>query len=361
MNIKFIKYKSSFILLGLLFCFCRGYAQNRKVIGRIVDDETQKGLGNAHVIVRGTSNGTSTNAMGYFELTVDPSKYWILVVSHVGYKTSDIEIPNEDRFKFALKKGYTSLGRIELANYPVKSTGRKSKRLATEKKTPNRKGDEVFTVVESYVEFPGGTQTFLDNLGNAISSDVGSLRKDVRLTFTVSDSGKVSDFILHDSLPAMETAIGNFFSKMPPCKPATQRGKLVPQQYELIIGSLTNVNEFYEFMQKKLRYPLQARRMGIEGLIWSEFEVTTAGKMAMARVIKGIGAGCDEEVVAALKAVPPDILSGMSDSAGPRIFILPVGFGLDGPVRGPDMSHGSGVITLRKIDVLVFGSPPPNR
>ena len=57
---------------------------------------------------------------------------------------------------------------------------------------------------------------------------------------------------------------------------------------------------FYSYIKKQLKYPSQARRMGIEGKVFVQFVVDEDGSIADVQAIKGIGAGCDEE---ALKVV----------------------------------------------------------
>ena len=61
---------------------------------------------------------------------------------------------------------------------------------------------------------------------------------------------------------------------------------------------------FYEYIGKKLRYPAQARRMGIEGKVFIEFIVDKDGSIKEVTVKKGIGGGCDEEALRVIKAAP---------------------------------------------------------
>lgn len=53
---------------------------------------------------------------------------------------------------------------------------------------------------------------------------------------------------------------------------------------------------FYKFVGKNLKYPAQARRLGIEGKVFVHFIVGKDGNLNDIKVVKGIGAGCDEEV-----------------------------------------------------------------
>lgn len=56
------------------------------------------------------------------------------------------------------------------------------------------------------------------------------------------------------------------------------------------------LEEFYKFVGKNLKYPAQARRMGIEGKVFVHFVVDRDGSLSDIKVVRGIGAGCDEEV-----------------------------------------------------------------
>jgi protein TonB len=61
---------------------------------------------------------------------------------------------------------------------------------------------------------------------------------------------------------------------------------------------------FYEYVGKKLKYPAQARRMGIEGKVFVEFVVDKDGSITDVKAIKGIGAGCDEEAIRVIQTAP---------------------------------------------------------
>lgn len=59
---------------------------------------------------------------------------------------------------------------------------------------------------------------------------------------------------------------------------------------------------FYKDIGERMNYPAQARRMGVEGRVFVEFVVNRDGTLTDLNVIKGIGAGCDEEAVRVLKS-----------------------------------------------------------
>lgn len=61
---------------------------------------------------------------------------------------------------------------------------------------------------------------------------------------------------------------------------------------------------FYKYVGEKIKYPAQARRMGVEGRVFVEFVVNRDGTIVDVRSIKGIGAGCDEEAVRIVQSAP---------------------------------------------------------
>ena len=64
------------------------------------------------------------------------------------------------------------------------------------------------------------------------------------------------------------------------------------------------MSAFYQFVFKNLKYPSQARRMGIEGRVFVQFVVDKDGTIKDVVAVKGIGAGCDEEAVRVIKGSP---------------------------------------------------------
>lgn len=56
--------------------------------------------------------------------------------------------------------------------------------------------------------------------------------------------------------------------------------------------------------QMKGKYPVVARRIGIEGRVFLEFVVEKDGTLTGIRVVKGIGGGCDELAIKVLASSP---------------------------------------------------------
>ncbi len=61
---------------------------------------------------------------------------------------------------------------------------------------------------------------------------------------------------------------------------------------------------FYTFVKENIKYPAQARRMGIQGRVFVEFVIAKDGSLTDVRSVKGIGAGCDEEAIRIVQSAP---------------------------------------------------------
>ena len=85
---------------------------------------------------------------------------------------------------------------------------------------------------------------------------------------------------------------------------------------------------FYSYISKKLRYPNQAKRMGIEGKVFVEFVVDKDGSLTNVRAVKGIGAGCDEEAVRVIKSHPRWSPGKQRGKPVKQRIILPITFKL---------------------------------
>ena len=70
---------------------------------------------------------------------------------------------------------------------------------------------------------------------------------------------------------------------------------LVP--FEVSAAPIIGMRGFYRAIAEDMKYPLEARRMGIEGSVFVEFTVNVDGSLSDFRVVKGIGGGCDEEAI----------------------------------------------------------------
>ena len=85
---------------------------------------------------------------------------------------------------------------------------------------------------------------------------------------------------------------------------------------------------FYKYVSSKLKYPPQANRMGVEGKVYVEFVINRDGSIVDARVVRGIGAGCDEEAVRVVASSPAWNPGKQRGKAVRQKYTLPIIFKL---------------------------------
>lgn len=91
-------------------------AQTRTVSGRVTDRNTNEGLPGVTVLLKGTTNGASTNSDGAFTLSV-PETGGTLVISSVGYIGQELPIGTQSTFAIGLAQDVKQLSEIVVTGY----------------------------------------------------------------------------------------------------------------------------------------------------------------------------------------------------------------------------------------------------
>lgn len=79
-----------------------------------------------------------------------------------------------------------------------------------------------------------------------------------------------------------------------------------------------------------IKYPMQAKRMGVEGVVFVEIWVNEDNTLGEIQLIKGIMRECDQEVVAALKKIPGNwIAATIKNNQVKASFAIGVEYNLD--------------------------------
>lgn len=107
-----------FLSLFLIFGFVMTYAQNgNSVTGKVLDGSGQPILG-ATVVVKGTSNGATSDLDGMYVLKNVPANA-ILQVSYVGMNTIETPVKGQTSINFTLKDNAVSLNEVVAIGYGV--------------------------------------------------------------------------------------------------------------------------------------------------------------------------------------------------------------------------------------------------
>ena len=83
-----------------------------------------------------------------------------------------------------------------------------------------------------------------------------------------------------------------------------------------------------KFLQENIKYPEEAKELGVQGKVFVTFVVEVDGSITDVRVLRGIGAQCDEEAIRVVKSMPRWI-PGKQRGVPVRVqFNLPIKFTL---------------------------------
>jgi protein TonB len=95
---------------------------------------------------------------------------------------------------------------------------------------------------------------------------------------------------------------------------------LVCEKMPELVGGMNSV-------QRKIRYPLQAKSLGVQGVVYVQCVIDEKGKIVSPKVVKTLGAGCDEEAMRVFKKAK--FKPGYDKGKPVRVrFTLPVFFRL---------------------------------
>ena len=142
----------------LMFTFLNGVlAQTRTISGRVTDQKTNEGLPGVTVLVKGTTNGASTNSDGAFSLAV-PEAGGSLIFSSVGYVSQERAIGSETTYTVGL-----AVDVKELSEVVVTSFGREQEKKAIGFAVSEVKGREL-------------TQARATNISNSLTAKVAGVR-----------------------------------------------------------------------------------------------------------------------------------------------------------------------------------------
>ncbi|HEY9488323.1 MAG TPA: carboxypeptidase-like regulatory domain-containing protein, partial [Chryseosolibacter sp.] len=99
----------------LLPALC-GIAQERDISGTITDSNTGENVPGVNILVKGTNEGTTSDANGSFRLVV-PEGNATLVFSFIGYKTLEVPVGNQTSFNISLEPDTKLLEEVVVVGY----------------------------------------------------------------------------------------------------------------------------------------------------------------------------------------------------------------------------------------------------
>lgn len=89
------------------------------------------------------------------------------------------------------------------------------------------------------------------------------------------------------------------------------------------------MTEMFNFIGKNLKYPKPAVKANVTGKVFVKMIIEKDGTISSPSIVKGIGFGCDEEVMRVVSLMPKWTAGQIGGKAVRSSMVLPVMFALD--------------------------------
>jgi TonB family protein len=90
------------------------------------------------------------------------------------------------------------------------------------------------------------------------------------------------------------------------------------------------INKFSAFLGRNIHYPTVAREKNVQGRVYITFAVNKDGQLSDLKIVRGLGSGCDEEVIRVMKASSPWVPGYQFGMPVRVLYTMPISFTLGG-------------------------------
>ena len=188
--------------------------------GKVVSAEDGEGLPGVNVIVKGTSQGTVTDAEGNYQLTL-PALDSRLLFSFVGFEAQEVEIAGSPEVNVRLKADVGQLSEVVVTAYGNASNETIEEAASFRIAEPEGGRAAFRRYLLKSLQYPG------DALNNKVEGKV-------TVRFTVQPGGKLADFEVIKGLGyGCDEELMRLIREGPPWKPATQAGTPVSDKVKI--------------------------------------------------------------------------------------------------------------------------------
>jgi TonB family protein len=168
-----------------------------------------------------------------------------------------------------------------------------------------------------------GVKNYLtrDKMNEALALELANLGFEP----AIKDGKNVKSWIDVKGVNVLATPDGKFQIEMPDFLSGGMFGS--KDEYLIAADEMPEIIGGFFSIQKNIKYPELAKRAGIEGKVYVLALINEEGNVVNARVIKGIGAGCDEAALEAVKGVK--FTSARKDGKPVKVQVtIPIAFKL---------------------------------
>ena len=214
--------------------------------GLVMKYPAQKPLVGASVVIRGTTIGTTSDADGKFQLSVNKGD--VVVVSFVGLQTQFVPVEGNSNLVVWMRDDVQKME--EMVVYAPDSSEAENEERGPvvfdmpiekiEKDAASENEGTVYSTVEQMPMFPGGMQAAMEFLGKNMKYPVAAQKAKIEgrviVQFVVDKDGSITKAQVVNSVsPELDAEAIRVVSLMPKWNPGKQRGKAVPVMFTMPI------------------------------------------------------------------------------------------------------------------------------
>ena len=223
--------------------------------------------------------------------------------------------------------------------------------------------DSVLAVADKMPEYPGGKDARFKFLADNVLYPVDAKDKKqqgrVIVQFVVSKTGKVKNAKVVKSIsPALDKEALRVVNSFPDWIPGEQNGipvdvyQLVPISFTLDETGIIEIKEkikdtsgnhiyqvieimpefpggekkLFEFIEKNIKYPINAKRKGIHGSVIVRFVVNSTGNIDKGEIMRSLDPDCDKEALRVIGLFPTWIPGKQHGADVSVYYALPIRF-----------------------------------
>ena len=154
---------------------------------------------------------------------------------------------------------------------------------------------------DSLEVWQGPLQKVTGDIGGGVSSGLNEIKWNV-----TDELSKLCGYDIKFKIEAVDE-----YNEMPPITEETSNNSLAANASDKVFTYIEQMPQFpggesamYQFIRMNMRYPQKAIDANISGKVFVNVVIDENGYVADVKVLRGIGGGCDEEVIRVIKAMP---------------------------------------------------------
>lgn len=269
--------------------YAQEYLVNNRISGRVFSRDDGLPLPGVNVIVKGTTAGTITNIDGHYSLQI-PEGGSSLAFSFIGYRTEEMKLAGKNIVNAELEVDVNALEEVVVIGF-----GEARKR--------------EFRAVQDNVVFEEAAEVII----NVAPEE----EKEEKMIIANNNWAPEGDGMMEIIFQRFEEVADEDFNDG------------IYTMVENMPEYPGGMEQLYKHISKNLQYPQQAMGLGIEGKVYVQFLVMEDGSLADVQVIKGVGAGCEEEAIRLISGLKKWNPGKQRGNAVKTRMVLPITYNLE--------------------------------